>query len=112
MFRATRRPSLVVGRASVGQMKELGRPQIIVNVLSGRAREGLPLPATRHTSARCGGLRSRWQMLFKVSQNICIDVGAGALAFGDSMGAARINAHVKLLSQRDQFVNQQLEALE
>ena len=46
-----------------------------------------------------GRLRPRWQVLFKVPQNICIHVKSGALAFRNSVGAARIDAHIKLFAQ-------------
>src|SRR5689334_7681691 len=56
-------------------------------------------------------LRSGRQMVFKVAENICIHILRSSLAFRDGMRAAGIGAHVKLLAEGNQFVDEQFESL-
>src|SRR2546429_4786325 len=48
----------------------------------------------------------------KVAQNIGKDVQVRTFAFGDRVRPARIHAHIELLAQRNQPVDQQFKPLE
>src|ERR1017187_2850640 len=68
---------------------------------------GICAPLVRRARLRYG-----WKMLLEKSQNICIRVEICAAAFGNTVRAAGINAHIKLFSERNKFIPQQLESLE
>src|SRR5208282_667453 len=72
----------------------------------------IALAAIRHASVRFDRLWAGRQMGFEVAQDISIHVHIGAFAFGDAMRAAGIDALLELFAERDEFIDEQLEALE
>src|SRR4030095_7601583 len=56
--------------------------------------------------------RARRQVVLKIAENVGVDIGGRPFALENAVSATGINAHVEGLAERNELVNEQLEALE